>query len=112
MRVGPVALLKAAIAAIEACDHLIVAIAGGRFGVDQRLGFGAPFLALARVADAAQEMQRAQNLRQPLQVMVVQPGCSGGGGCGGPAGSAAAWPGSLPGAPGFAGPGGCGDWNG
>src|ERR1700686_4251130 len=38
-----VALLEAAIAAVEARHHLIVAVAGGRFGLDQRLRLGAPF---------------------------------------------------------------------
>src|ERR1700722_4558759 len=62
-RAGPVALLEAAIAAIETGDHLVVAVARRRFGIDQRLRLGAPFLALVAIANAAQEMQRAENFR-------------------------------------------------
>src|SRR5580704_1837482 len=51
-----VALLEAAIAAIEARHHLIVAVTGGRFGLDQRLRFGTPFRAFVAAANAAQEM--------------------------------------------------------
>ena len=58
-----VSLLKAAIAAIEARDHLLVAGSARRFGVNERLRLGPPFLAFAAVADAAQEMQRPQNFR-------------------------------------------------
>src|ERR1700676_3721897 len=73
-RARPVALLEAAIAAVEARDHLIVAAARRRFGVDQRLRFGAPFLSFGVVANAAQEMQRADDFRQPLQIMIVRGG--------------------------------------
>src|ERR1700730_13991746 len=54
-----IALLEAAIAAVEARHHLIVAVARGRFGVDQRLRLVAPFLAFVAAAYAAQEVQRA-----------------------------------------------------
>src|SRR5208282_5982757 len=70
-RAGAVALLEGAIAAIEACDHLIVALAGRRFGVDQRLRLIAPLLAFVRAANAAQKMQRAEDFGEPLQVVVV-----------------------------------------
>src|SRR5262250_1315538 len=62
---------KAAIAAIEARDHLLVAVSARRFGIDQGLRLTPPFLAFAAVADAAQEMQRPQNFRQPLQVVII-----------------------------------------
>src|SRR5215472_3792596 len=61
-----IGLLKTAIAAIEARDHLLATGSGRRFGVDQRLRLVAPFLALIAVAYAAQEMQRAENFRQAL----------------------------------------------
>ena len=70
-RTSPVALLEAAIAAVEACDHRIVAVAGRRLGIDQCLGLGAPFLAFIRIAEAAQEVQRAEDFRQPLQIAIV-----------------------------------------
>src|SRR5580698_2046167 len=63
---GPVALLEAAIAAVEACDHLIVPVAGRRFGINQGLRLLAPFLAFIGSADTAQEMQRAEDFREPL----------------------------------------------
>ena len=49
-------------------------VSGGRFGINQRLCFGTPFLPLIAVAEAAQEMQRAQNFRKPLQVVIVRRG--------------------------------------
>src|SRR6516162_1675770 len=66
-----VGLLKAAIAAVETRHHLLAAGSARRFGVDQRLGLGAPFLAFVVVANAAQEMQRAEDFRQSLQVAIV-----------------------------------------
>ena len=42
------------------------------FGVDQRLRFIAPLLAFVRAADAAQEVQCAENFGKPLQVAVVR----------------------------------------
>jgi len=66
-----VGLLKAAITAVETSDHLLAAGSARRFGVDQRLRLGAPFLAFVVVANAAQEMQRTENLRQPLQVAII-----------------------------------------
>src|SRR6202451_2305418 len=71
-RAAAVALLEATIAAVEARHHLIVAVARGRFGVDQPLRLGAPFRAFVAAANAAQEMQRAEDFRQPLQIMVVR----------------------------------------
>src|SRR5580704_7520176 len=71
-RAAAVALLEAAIAAVEARHHLIVAVAGRRFGLDQRLRLGAPFRAFVRAANAAQEMQRAEDFRQPLQIVIVR----------------------------------------
>src|ERR1700722_6740326 len=62
-RARPVALLEAAIAAIKARDHRVMAVARRRFGLDQRLRLGAPFLAFIAVADAAEEMQRAEDFR-------------------------------------------------
>jgi len=67
-----IALLKAAIASIEACDHLIVTVADRRFGVDQGLRFVAPLLTFVGAADAAQEVKSAENFRKPLQVAVVR----------------------------------------
>jgi len=57
-RANAIGLLKAAIAAIEARDHLLAAVSARRFGIDQGPRLAPPFLALAAVADAAQEMQR------------------------------------------------------
>src|SRR5579862_2116120 len=71
-RAAAVALLEAAIAAVEARHHLVVAVARWRFGVDQRLRLGAPFLAFIAAADAAQEMQRAEDFRKPLQIVIVR----------------------------------------
>src|SRR5271167_2947633 len=73
-RAGPVALLEAAIAAVETCHHLIVAVAARRFGVNQGLRLVAPFRAFIVVADAAQEMQRAKDFREPLQIRIVGSG--------------------------------------
>jgi hypothetical protein len=70
-RANAIALLKTAIAAIEARDHLLAAVSARRFGIDQGLRLAPPFLAFAAVADAAQEMQRPQNFRQPLQVVII-----------------------------------------
>ena len=70
-RTGAVALLKRPVAAIEAGDHLIAALAGRRFGVDERLRLVAPLLPFIRAANAAQEMQRTENLGEPLQIAVV-----------------------------------------
>src|SRR5580704_311562 len=70
-RAGAVALLEAAIAAVEARHHLVMAFAGRRFGLDQALRLGAPLLAFVAAADAAQEMQGAENFGQPLEVVVV-----------------------------------------
>ena len=49
-RAAAISLLKTAIAAIEARDHLLAALSVRRFGVDQRLRLAAPFLAFAAVA--------------------------------------------------------------
>src|SRR6516165_7425841 len=70
-RANVIGLFKTAIAAIEARDHLLAAVSARRFGIDQGLRLGPPFLAFAAVADAAQEMQRPQNFRQPLQVAII-----------------------------------------
>src|SRR5579872_3837307 len=70
-RAAAIGLLKAAIAAIETCHHLVAAVAARRFGVDQRLRLVAPFLAFIAVANAAQEMERAKDLRQALQVVII-----------------------------------------
>src|SRR5580704_10320964 len=69
-RAAAIALLEAAIAAVEARHHLVVAVARGRLGVDQRLRLGAPFRAFVAAANAAQEMQRAEDFRQPLQIVI------------------------------------------
>ena len=58
-RATVIGLFKTAIAAIEARDQLFAAVSLRRFGIDQGLPrLAPPFLALAAVADAAQEMQR------------------------------------------------------
>src|ERR1700748_2788629 len=53
-RAGPIGLLKAVIAAVEACDHPGPSVAGGRFGLDQGLHLVAPFAAFVAAANAAQ----------------------------------------------------------
>src|SRR5580658_1087862 len=60
-RAGSVALLEAAIAAVEARDHLVVPIAGRRLGIDQGLRLVAPLLTFIGITDTAQKMQRAEN---------------------------------------------------
>src|SRR4029077_9157634 len=70
-RAAAVALLKTAIAAVEACHHLIVAVAGGRFGLDQGLRLVAPFRPFIAAAQAAQEMQRAEDFGKPRQIAIV-----------------------------------------
>src|SRR5580700_6644363 len=70
-RAAAVTLLEAAIAAIKARHHLIVAVARGRFGLDQRLRLVAPFLAFVAAANAAQEMQRAEDFGKPRQIVIV-----------------------------------------
>jgi len=45
--------------------------AARRFGLDQRLHLVAPGLPLARPADVAQIVQRAEDLGEPLQVVFV-----------------------------------------
>ena len=74
-RTGAVALLKRAVAAIKACDHLIAPFPGGRFGFDQRLRLISPLLGFIRTAYGAQKMQRAENFGKPLQVAVIRCGC-------------------------------------
>jgi hypothetical protein len=69
-RANAIGLFKTAIAAIEGRDHLLAAVSARRFGIDQGLRLAPPFLAFAAVAHAAQEMQRPQNFRQPLQVVI------------------------------------------
>ena len=73
-RAGPVGLLEAVIAAVEAGDHAGAAVAGGGFGVDQRLHLVAPFRAFIGAADAAQIVQRAEDFGQPLQIAVERRG--------------------------------------
>src|ERR1700691_268451 len=68
---GAIALLERAVTPIKARDHLLVPLAGRRFGVDQRLRFHAPFLALVGAANAAQEMQRPEDLGKSLQVSII-----------------------------------------
>src|SRR5215467_30686 len=70
-RANAIGLFKTAIAAIEARDHVLATVSAWRFGIDQGLRLAPPFLAFAAVADAAQEMQRTQNSRQPLQVVII-----------------------------------------
>src|SRR5215469_796364 len=70
-RAAAIGLLKTSIAAIETRDHLLAAGSARRFGVDQRLLLRAPFLAFVAVANAAQEMECAEDFRQPLQVAVI-----------------------------------------
>src|SRR5262249_4001705 len=71
---GAVGLLEAVIAAVEGRDHAGAPVAGGRLGIDQRLHLVAPFQPFIAAADAAQIMQGAEDLGQPLQV-AVEGGC-------------------------------------
>src|SRR5204863_1287504 len=61
-RAGPVALLEAAIAAVEARDQSLAPLGARRLGIDQCLHLVAPRLALVGAAQGAQIMQRAENL--------------------------------------------------
>ena len=69
-----IALLEGAVAAIETGDHLLVPFSGRCFGVDQGLRFVAPLLAFIRAANAAQEMQRAEDFGKSLQVPIIGDG--------------------------------------
>src|SRR5581483_630914 len=71
---GAVGLLEAVIAAVEARDHAGAAVAAWRLGIDQCLHLVAPFAAFIAAADAAQIMQRAEDLGQSLQVAVERRG--------------------------------------
>ncbi|GCC45064.1 hypothetical protein chiPu_0028816, partial [Chiloscyllium punctatum] len=73
-RAGPVGLLEAVVAAIEARHHARPAVARGGFGIDQRLHLVAPFGALVGAADAAQIVQGAEDLGQPLQIAIERRG--------------------------------------
>src|SRR5450631_247610 len=73
-RAGPVGLLEAVIAAVEARDHAGAAVARGGFGIDQRLHFVAPFGPFIGAANAPQIVQGAEDLGQPLQVAVERRG--------------------------------------
>src|SRR5262245_2630968 len=72
---GAVALLVAAVTAIEARDHAQPPVPARGFGIYERLHLVAPFLAFVGAADIAQVMQGAENLGEPLQTAV-----EGGGG--------------------------------
>src|SRR6266571_1288279 len=61
-RAGPVGLLKAAIAAVEARRQALPPLAARRLGLEQRLHLVAPDLALVGAAQAAQVMQCAEDL--------------------------------------------------
>src|SRR5260221_428056 len=72
---GAVALLVAAVTAIEARDHAQPPVPARGFGIDDRLHLVAPLLAFVGAADIAQVVQGAENLGEPLQAAV-----EGGGG--------------------------------
>src|SRR3569833_398358 len=69
-RAGPVGLLEAVIAAVEAGDHAGAALACGRLCVDQRLHLVTPFVAVIIAADAAEVVQGAEDFGQPLQIAI------------------------------------------
>src|SRR5262249_21087960 len=69
-RAGAIALLVAAIAAIEAGDHTHAPLAARGLGVDERLHFVAPFLAFIGAANIAQIVQRAEDLGEALEAAV------------------------------------------
>src|SRR4029077_952158 len=73
-RAGPVGLLKAVIAAMDAGDQACASLAGGGFGVDQRLHLVAPFRAFIGAANAAQIMQGAEDFGEPLQIAIERRG--------------------------------------
>src|SRR5262249_19930014 len=64
---GAIALLVAAIAAIEAGDHARASLAARGPGVDEGLHLVAPLLAFIGAADIAQIVQRAENLGEALE---------------------------------------------
>src|SRR5262249_38769917 len=67
---GAIALLVAAIAAIEAGDHARAPLAARGLGVDEGLHLVAPLLAFIGAADSAQIVQRAENLGEALEAAV------------------------------------------
>src|SRR2546430_11024603 len=69
-RARAVALLIAAVAAIEARDHAQAALAARGLGVDDRLHLVAPLLAFVGATDVAQIMQGAEDLGETLQAAV------------------------------------------
>src|SRR5688572_18980209 len=64
-------LLKSPVTAIEIGDQPVAAFAGRGVGVEQRLHFVAPELPLIGAAHAAQVLQGAHDLCEPLQVAVI-----------------------------------------
>src|SRR6266545_3465740 len=75
-RARAVALLIAAVAAIEARDHAQAPLPARGLGVDDRLHLVAPLLAFVGATDVAQIMQGAEDLGETLQAAVE--GRSGG----------------------------------
>src|SRR5215469_4752388 len=67
---GAIALLVAAIAAIEARNHTQTSLPARGLGVDEGLHLVAPLLAFVGAADVAQIVQRAQDLGEPLEAAV------------------------------------------
>src|SRR5919197_1481820 len=73
-RARAVALLVAAVAAIEARDHAQTPLPARGLGVDERLHLGAPFLAFVSATDVAQIVQGAEDLGETLQAAVERRG--------------------------------------
>src|SRR5262245_34068340 len=69
-----IALLIAAIAAIEAGDHAGAPVAARGLGVDDGLHLVAPFEALVGAAEIAQIVQRAEDLGEALEAAVERGG--------------------------------------
>src|SRR5215475_5548485 len=67
---GAIALLVAAIAAIEAGDHTRAPLTARGLGVDEGLHLVAPLLAFIGAADIAQIVQRAEDLGEALEAAV------------------------------------------
>src|SRR5215831_2281153 len=67
---GAIALLVAAIAAIEARNHTQASLPARGLGVDEGLHLVAPLLAFISATDVAQIVQRAEDLGEPLEAAV------------------------------------------
>src|SRR5215813_3731304 len=67
---GAVGLQIGPVASIEVSDEPGAPLAGRRLGIEQRLHFGTPLVALVGAAEAAQVMQAAKDFGKPRETSV------------------------------------------